>query len=84
MPQVGRCDKSVSTMAFQRRFSSSLKSGGIGGNALMLPLIRETVNRLSYPTEIAASALGPDATVLGIEKIAADHACELLVGSLPA
>ncbi|WP_368911445.1 ROK family transcriptional regulator [Taklimakanibacter deserti] len=58
--------------------------GGIGGNALMLPLIRATVNRLSYPTEIAASVLGPDATVLGIEKIAADHACELLVGSLPA
>lgn len=55
--------------------------GGIGGNALMLPSIRETVSRLSYPTEIEASVLGPDATVLGIEKIAADHACEMLVGT---
>ncbi|WP_292161605.1 ROK family transcriptional regulator [Mesorhizobium sp.] len=54
--------------------------GGIGDNAIMLPYVRETVDRLSYPTEIHASSLGVDATVLGIEKIAADHACELLVG----
>jgi predicted NBD/HSP70 family sugar kinase len=55
--------------------------GGIGANPLMLPLIRETVSRLSYPTEIEPSVLGPDATVLGIEKIASDHACDLLVGA---
>lgn len=55
--------------------------GGIGGNPLMLPYIRDTVSRLSYPTEIEASVLGPDATVLGIEKIASDHACDLLVGT---
>jgi len=54
--------------------------GGIGSNRLMLPHVRETVQRLSYPTEIQSSILGPDATVLGIEKIAADHACNLLVG----
>lgn len=57
--------------------------GGIGGNAVLLPYIRETVSRLSYPTEIEASVLGPDATLLGIEKIAGDHACDLLVGALP-
>lgn len=55
--------------------------GGIGDNAIMLPYVRETVGKLSYPTEIYASSLGADATVLGIEKIAADHACELLVGT---
>jgi len=55
--------------------------GGIGANALMLPVIRETVDRLGYPTEIEASRLGPDATLLGIEKIAADHACEILIGA---
>jgi predicted NBD/HSP70 family sugar kinase len=55
--------------------------GGIGDNAIMLPYVRETVGRLSYSTEIHASSLGADATVLGIEKIAADHACELLVGT---
>jgi predicted NBD/HSP70 family sugar kinase len=54
--------------------------GGIGNNPLMLPFVRDTVNRLSYPTEIQSSELGSDATVLGIEKIALDHACESLVG----
>lgn len=54
--------------------------GGVGSNRLILPHVRETLNRLSYPTEIQSGILGPDATVLGIEKIAADHACTLLVG----
>ncbi|MDQ6433827.1 ROK family transcriptional regulator [Mesorhizobium sp. LHD-90] len=56
--------------------------GGIGSNPLMLPTVRETVQRLSYPTDIESSLLGHDATVLGIEKIAADHACEMLVGTV--
>jgi predicted NBD/HSP70 family sugar kinase len=55
--------------------------GGIGSHPLMLPDVRETVQRLSYPTQIQTSILGADATVLGIEKIAADHACDLLVGT---
>ena len=54
--------------------------GGIGSNRLMLPPVSDTVRKLSYPTEIQSSTLGPDATLLGIEKIAADHACNLLVG----
>jgi predicted NBD/HSP70 family sugar kinase len=54
--------------------------GGIGSNRLMLPHVCGTVKRLSYPTEIRSSSLGPDATLLGIEKIAADHACNFLVG----
>ena len=58
--------------------------GGIGNNPSMLPYVRETVKRLSYPAEIQSSILGPDATVLGIEKIAADHACALLVGEMAA
>ena len=57
--------------------------GGVGGNELMLPHIRETVNRLSYPTEIQVSILGADATMHGVEKIATDHACNRLVGQDP-
>ena len=54
--------------------------GGVGSNRLMLPPVCDMVKKLSYPTEIQSSTLGPDATLLGIEKIAADHACSLLVG----
>jgi len=54
--------------------------GGIGSHPLMLPQVRETVQRLSYPTQIQTGILGADATVLGIEKIAADHACDRLMG----
>lgn len=53
--------------------------GGIGNNPLILPHVREVVKRLSYHTEIETSALGPEATVLGIEMLAADHACNLLI-----
>jgi predicted NBD/HSP70 family sugar kinase len=58
--------------------------GGVGGNRLILPYVRTSVERLSYPAEIHASILGPDATVLGIETIAADHACNFLVGQASA
>jgi predicted NBD/HSP70 family sugar kinase len=56
--------------------------GGIGSHPLMLPHVRETVRRLSYPTEIQTSILGAEATVLGIEKIAAEYACDLFVGEV--
>lgn len=54
--------------------------GGIGTSPLILPHVRDMANRLSYPTEIQSSTLGADATVLGIEKLAAEHACNLIIG----
>lgn len=55
--------------------------GGIGNSPLLLAQVRETVNQLSYPTEIQSSTLGSDATLLGIEKLAVDHAAALLIGT---
>ncbi|WP_210217009.1 ROK family protein [Rhizobium sp. NFR07] len=54
--------------------------GGIGTSPLILSHVRDTANRLSYPTEIKSSTLGAEATVLGIEQLAAEHACNLLIG----
>lgn len=48
--------------------------GGLGASPLLLPRVREIVGRLTYPVEIQTTALGPDATVLGIEKLAIDRA----------
>ncbi|MBM6595127.1 ROK family transcriptional regulator [Microvirga pudoricolor] len=56
--------------------------GGIGNNPLILPYVRDVVDRLSYPTQIETSVLGPDATVLGIELLTAEHACALLIEDL--
>jgi predicted NBD/HSP70 family sugar kinase len=56
--------------------------GGIGNSPLVLPHVREVANRLSYPTEIRSSILGADATVLGIEELAANHASKLIVDDL--
>lgn len=58
--------------------------GGIGNSPLILPHVREMANRLSYPTEIQSSILGADATVLGIEELAADHASKLIIEDLQA
>jgi hypothetical protein len=46
--------------------------------------VREVVDRLSYPTRIETSVLGSDATVLGIEMLAADHACGRLIDDAAA
>jgi len=54
--------------------------GGIGTSPLILPHVREVVAKLSFPTEIVSSALGPDATVLGIEQLAAEHAGGQIIG----
>jgi predicted NBD/HSP70 family sugar kinase len=54
--------------------------GGIGNSAQILPHVRSVVDRLTFPTEILSSVLGPDATVLGIEQLAAEHACQLMIG----
>ena len=54
--------------------------GGLGGSPLLLPTVREVANRLSYPLEVRISTLGPDATVLGIEKLASEQTVDLLLG----
>ena len=54
--------------------------GGLGSSPLLLPTVREVANRLSYPVEVRTSVLGPDATVLGIEKFAAEQTVGLLTG----
>jgi predicted NBD/HSP70 family sugar kinase len=58
--------------------------GGIGNSPLIIPHVRQVVDRLSYPTQIETSVLGPDATVLGIEMLTAEHACGLLIDDLTA
>jgi predicted NBD/HSP70 family sugar kinase len=54
--------------------------GGFGASPLLLPGVRETVSRLSYAAEIRSSLLGPDATVLGIERLAIEHALAVALG----
>jgi predicted NBD/HSP70 family sugar kinase len=53
--------------------------GGVGSLPLLLPYVREEVDRLSYATEIATSTLGADATLLGIGKLASTHAQAYLI-----
>lgn len=54
--------------------------GGFGSTPLLLPGVRETASRLSYPAEIRSSLLGPDATVLGIERLAIERALTIALG----
>ena len=54
--------------------------GGVGNSAQILPYVRTVVERLTFPTEILSSVLGSDATVLGIEQLAAEHACRSMIG----
>lgn len=54
--------------------------GGFGASPLLLPRVRETVNRLSYAAEIRSSLLGADATVLGIERLAIERALSAALG----
>jgi len=54
--------------------------GGFGASPLLLPGVREAVDRLSYPTEIRSSLLGSDATVLGIERLAIERALNTALG----
>ncbi|MDB5666730.1 ROK family transcriptional regulator [Cypionkella sp.] len=54
--------------------------GGLGASPLLLPGVQETVNRLSYAADIRNTLLGPDATVLGIERLAIEKALLLLIG----
>jgi predicted NBD/HSP70 family sugar kinase len=54
--------------------------GGLGASPLLLPVVRETVSRLSYPVDIRSSLLGADATVLGIERLAIEAVLPELLG----
>lgn len=54
--------------------------GGFGASPLLLPGVQETVHRLSYAAQIRSSLLGPDATVLGIERLAIETALSVLLG----
>lgn len=47
--------------------------GGLGASPLMLPGVQATVDRLSYACKVRSSLLGPDATVLGIERLAIER-----------
>lgn len=44
--------------------------GGVGRNLMLLPGVAATVDRLSWPTEVVASELGAQATVLGAAYLA--------------
>ena len=58
--------------------------GGLGADPLILPTVHEVANRLSYPVEVRTSSLGQDATVLGIERLATEHAVNLILGEAKA
>jgi predicted NBD/HSP70 family sugar kinase len=55
--------------------------GGVGQSPLLLNGVRAAVRKLSWNTEIRTSELGPDATVMGAARLAADTALtEVLAG----
>lgn len=53
--------------------------GGLGASPHLLPGVRREAARLAYPADIVSSALGRDATILGIEKLAIEHALSLIL-----
>lgn len=54
--------------------------GGVGASELLLPKLREVVGRLTYPVELKTTALGVDATILGIEKLTIAQVLSRLLG----
>ncbi|MDR6289190.1 putative NBD/HSP70 family sugar kinase [Inquilinus ginsengisoli] len=54
--------------------------GGVGQNPLMLREVRRVAKQLTWPTEIAVSALGAHGTVLGAMRLAADHGLGQILG----
>lgn len=53
--------------------------GGVGTSPLLLPTVPDVATRLSYPVVVNNSALGLDATVLGIERLAVEQAVDRLM-----
>ena len=54
--------------------------GGLGAAPLLRPGVQAAVDRLSYGSDVRTSLLGPDATVLGIERLAIEHTLTQLLG----
>ena len=54
--------------------------GGLGAARQLPPRVEEVARRLSYPVDVVSTGLGPDATALGIEKLAVDRALAGLLG----
>jgi predicted NBD/HSP70 family sugar kinase len=57
--------------------------GGVGSNAMLLPIVRETVNaHVPFPPRIETSALGEAASLTGALKVALDAARTELLQSI--
>ena len=54
--------------------------GGVGQNPLVLKEVQRVARELTWPTEIAASALGAHGTALGAARLAADYGLGLILG----
>jgi predicted NBD/HSP70 family sugar kinase len=54
--------------------------GGVGQNPLMLREVQRVAKQLTWPTEIAVSALGAHGTALGAMRLAADHGLGQILG----
>lgn len=54
--------------------------GGLGAARSLPERVQEVASSLSYPVEVVSTLLGPDATALGIETLAVEHALPLLLG----
>ena len=56
--------------------------GGIGQNKLLLPDVCQVVNELHGETQVETTALGEDATLIGIARMATSHAQSILTGEI--
>lgn len=57
--------------------------GGYGASPLLRPKVEEVVRRLAFPAEITNSTLAAEATALGAERLAVEHALSRLLGVCP-
>ena len=56
--------------------------GGIGQNKMLLPDVCQVVNELHGETQVETTALGEDATLIGIARMATSHAQSILTGEI--
>lgn len=54
--------------------------GGVGQNQLLLPIVRDTIAELTWPTEVITSQLLGRGTVLGASQLAMREAVRSLIG----
>lgn len=57
--------------------------GGVGQNELLVPGVREVIERLTWPTEVVTSQLPSRGTVLGASQLAVRRAVRNLTGQEP-